>query len=137
MPRGLPPHTTTDGVARIRIGEDSKPLTGSTLAQLFVTGSGRDVTADTVPGVRFADLNQEQVDRLRQTIAIDSERRNLAGLGNREPLEALGLISGYSRARVLRRMRSMRDEGLVEVRGRGRGAHYVPGQPRIGKASHS
>ena len=94
VPRGLPPHTTSDGVARIRIGKESKPLTGSTLAQLFVTRSGRDVTADPVPGVRFSDLDQEQVGRLRQTIATDSERRNLAGLGNRELLEALGLISG-------------------------------------------
>ena len=94
VPPGLPPHTTTDGVARIRIGKDSKPLTGSTLAQLLVTRSGRDVTADPVPGVRFADLDQEQIGRLRQTIATDSERRNLAGLGNRELLEALGLLSG-------------------------------------------
>ena len=94
VPRGLPPHTTADGVARIRIGKDSKPLTGSTLVQLLVTRGGRDVTADTVPDVRFADLVQEQVGRLRQTIATDSERRNLAGLGNRELLEALGLISG-------------------------------------------
>ena len=53
VPRGLPPHTTTDGVARIRIGKDSKPLTGSTLAQLFMTRSGRDFTADPVPGVPF------------------------------------------------------------------------------------
>ena len=94
VPPGMPPHTTTDGVARIRVGKDSKPLTGSTLAQLVVTRRGRDVTADTVPGVRFADLDQEQVDRLRQTIATESERRNLAGLGNRELLQALGLISG-------------------------------------------
>lgn len=94
VPLGLPPHTTTDGVARIRIGKESKPLTGSTLAQLFVTRSGHDVTADTVPGVRFADLDQKQVDRLRQTVATDSERRNLASLGNRELLETLGLISG-------------------------------------------
>ena len=28
---GLPPHTTTDRVARIRIGQDLKPLTGSAL----------------------------------------------------------------------------------------------------------
>ena len=94
VPPGLPPHTTSDGVARIRIGKESKPLTGSTLAQLLVTRSGRDVTADTVPGVRFADLDQEQVGRLRQTVATDSGRRNLAGLGDRELLEALGLISG-------------------------------------------
>ena len=32
-------------------------------------------------------------------------------------------------------MRSRRDEGLVEVRGRGRGAHYVPGQSSVGRSS--
>ena len=94
VPSGLPPHTTTDGVARIRIGKDSKPLTGSTLAQLLVTRGGRDVTADPVPGVRFADLDQAQVRRLRQTIVTGAERRNLAGLGDRELLEALGLTFG-------------------------------------------
>ena len=94
VPPGLPPHTTTDGVARIRVGKESKPLTGTTLAQLLVTRSGRDVTADTVPDVRFADLDQKQVDRLRQTILMDGGRRSLASLGDRELLEALGLISG-------------------------------------------
>ena len=94
VPPGLPPHTTSDGVARIRVGKESKPLTGSTLAQLLVTRGGRDMTADAVPGVRFADLDQEQVSRLRQTIATDTGRRSLAGLGNRELLEALGLVSG-------------------------------------------
>ena len=94
VPSGLPPHTTTDGVARIRIGKDSKPLTGSTLGQLLVTRGGRDVTADRVPGVRFADLDQAQVRRLRQTIVTGAERRNLAGLGDRELLEALGLTFG-------------------------------------------
>ncbi len=29
VPRGMPPHTTTDGVARIRVSKESKPLTGS------------------------------------------------------------------------------------------------------------
>ena len=89
---GLPPHTTTYGVARIRIGKDSKPLTGSTLAQLRVIRGGRNVTADLVPGVRFANLDQAQVRRLRQTIITGAERRNLAGLGDRELLEAFGLI---------------------------------------------
>ena len=73
-------------------------------------------------------VDEESV-RLR-LIALLSERGRLT---NNE----IRSISGYSRARVLRLMRSLRDEGLVEVRGRGRGAHYVPGQPRIGRGSHS
>jgi ATP-dependent DNA helicase RecG len=35
-------------------------------------------------------------------------------------------ISGYSRAEVLRLVRSLQDEGLLDLTGRGRGAHYRP-----------
>ena len=72
--------------------------------------------------VAFANARESV--RLR-LVALLSERGRLT---NNE----IRSISGYSRARVLRLMRSLRDEGLVEARGRGRGAHYVPGQLRIG-----
>jgi CRP-like cAMP-binding protein len=35
-------------------------------------------------------------------------------------------LSGYSRAEVVRLVRSLREEGLLEITGRGRGAHYEP-----------
>jgi len=35
-------------------------------------------------------------------------------------------LSGYSRMEVLRLVRSLREEGLLELEGRGRGAHYRP-----------
>ena len=94
VPPGLPPHTATDGVARIRIGKGLKPLTGSALAQLLVTTGGRHVSADPVPGVRFADLDQAQVRLMRQIIVTGAERRNPAGLGDWELLESLGLTLG-------------------------------------------
>ena len=94
VPAGLPPHTTTDGVARIRVGKESKPLTGSNLAQLFVTRSGRDVTAEVLPDVDPTDLGPEQVHRLRQTLATDGSRRNFVALGDSDLLDALGLTSG-------------------------------------------
>ena len=34
-------------------------------------------------------------------------------------------VTGFGRNETVRFLRSMRDEGLIEVRGRGRGAHYV------------
>ena len=34
-------------------------------------------------------------------------------------------ITGYERNETVRLMRAMREDGLIEVRGRGRGAHYV------------
>ena len=38
---------------------------------------------------------------------------------------AVRAMTGYSRNETVRFMRAMRDEGLVEIEGRGRGAHYV------------
>ena len=94
VPAGLPPHTTTDGVARIRVGKESKPLTGSSLAQLFMARSGRDVTAEVMPDVDSADLEPEQIRRLRDTLAGNGNRPSLMALGDRELLDALGLTSG-------------------------------------------
>lgn len=37
-----------------------------------------------------------------------------------------GQLSGYSRAEGVRLVRSLRGEGLLEITGRGRGAHYEP-----------
>ena len=94
VPRGLPPHTTTDGVAKIRIGKDSKPLTGSTLRHILVTRSGYDMTAQPVSGARREDLDPEQIRRLRQVVSAEGDRKGLAGLGDAELLDALGLTSG-------------------------------------------
>jgi ATP-dependent DNA helicase RecG len=43
-------------------------------------------------------------------------------------------LSDYSRTQVLRLMRALRTEGLAEVVGRGRAAHYVPG-PKLRRAT--
>jgi ATP-dependent DNA helicase RecG len=63
-------------------------------------------------------LDDEAV-RLRVE-AILAERERLTNAEVRR-------ISGYSRTQVLRLMQALREEGRVDVRGRGRGAHYVPG----------
>ena len=93
-PRGLPPHTTTDGVAKIRVGKESKPLTGSSLAQIFVTRGGRDVTAEILPDADPSDLDSEQVSRLRRSIVSGDDRIGLVGLRDGELLDALGLTAG-------------------------------------------
>ena len=51
----------------------------------------------------------------------------LAELGERERLANADIrqLSGLSRAQVHRMLKGLRDEGLVEARGWGRGAHYV------------
>ncbi len=103
VPPGMPPHTTSDGVAKIRIGKDSKPLTGSNLANLVVSRGRRDLTAETLPDVRLSDLDPDQFARLRRMVRADPDRNDLAELGNRELAEALGLTSsrGVTLAAVL------------------------------------
>ena len=103
IPPGLPPHTTSDGVARIRVGKDSKPLTGSNLANLVVSRGRRDLTAEILPDLRFSDLDPRQFERLRRLVRADPARSDLADLENRKLAEALGLTShrGITLAAVL------------------------------------
>ncbi len=92
VPRGMPPHTTTKGVGRIRVGKECKPLTGPDLARLFATGGQRDLTAECPMGVRSEDLDREQIRRLRRTIETDAENRELSRLPEEELLGGLGLL---------------------------------------------
>ncbi|OYT69920.1 MAG: hypothetical protein CFK49_12030 [Armatimonadetes bacterium JP3_11] len=48
FPSGIGIHTTTDGVAKIRIGADCKPMTGSMRQQRLVEIGVVDVTAQTI-----------------------------------------------------------------------------------------
>lgn len=99
----MPPHTTSDGVARIRVGKESKPLTGSNLANLVVSRGRRDLTAEILPDVCLSDLDPDQYRRLRSLIRADAERSDLADLDDRSLTEALGLTSerGITLAAVL------------------------------------
>jgi hypothetical protein len=45
VPRGTPVHTTTEGVAKIRIGKDCQPLTGSVIARLLAPGPDHSALA--------------------------------------------------------------------------------------------
>ena len=103
VPPGMPPHTTTDGVARIRIGKDSKPLTGSNLANLVVSRGGRDLTGEILPDASFSDFDPAQFRRMRRLIRADADRSDLAEFDDRRLTQALGLTSerGITLAAVL------------------------------------
>lgn len=93
-PRGVPPHTTSDGVARIRIGKDSKPLTGQSLVDLALRRGRHDRTAEIVSEIGIDDLDGGEIQRLREVIAANNGRREFAELGDEQLLEALALTSG-------------------------------------------
>lgn len=91
VPRGMAVHTTTEGVARIRVGRETKPLTGSGLLALATARDETDRTAEILPELNPADLDTQQVLRLRSVIREHSGRAALAELPERELLDALKL----------------------------------------------
>ena len=93
VPRGVPPHTTTDGVGKIRVGKENRPLTGPRLTQLVSAQGLRDPTAETLPDARLGDLDPREIDRLREAIRANRHRPELAALDDQSLLEALGLTA--------------------------------------------
>ena len=94
IPRGVPPHSTSDGVAKIRIGKENKPLTGQALIEIALRRGRRDRSAEVLPGLSVADLDPDEIQRLRGAIAANDGRQDLAALSDERLLEALALISG-------------------------------------------
>jgi len=92
VPRGMPPHTTTDGVGKIRVGKECKPLTGSDLSRLLFAGGQRDLTAETLPGATLADLDPDQIKLLQRTIETEGGSEGLVGLSPEELLRNLELV---------------------------------------------
>ena len=91
VPRGLPPHTTSEGVAKIRIGKECKPLTGPDLVRLLAAGGQVDPTAETLPGSMLADLDAETLKLIRRYVATEGQKPELATLRDDELLANLGL----------------------------------------------
>ncbi len=94
VPRSDQLHTTTDGVARIRVGKESKRLTGSNLAQILTSRRVTDSTAQIVPGCDLEVIDPSEINRMREIIRIEDVNPDLNGLRDAELLEALGLAEG-------------------------------------------
>lgn len=92
VPRGIPPHTTSDGVARIRVGKECRPLKGSQVAGLIMSRGQQDLTAQPLPGSSLADVDPAQVQLLRRLIDAEGGDPALAKLGDRELLASLELL---------------------------------------------
>lgn len=103
VPRGVPPHTTTEGVGKIRVGKECRPLTGADLARLLLANRGIDLTWETIEGARASDLDPAQVEALRRLLARDGGKPDLARLPAEEMLANLGLVrdDGVSFAAIL------------------------------------
>lgn len=78
VPKGIPPHTTSEGVAKIRIGKETKPLTGSQLSQILFTGGQKDLSAQVLPDSSLADVDSDEIKRLRRIVETEGVNPDLA-----------------------------------------------------------
>ena len=103
VPKSFLVHTTADGVGKIRVGKENKPLTGSGLTELARKRADFDLTAEVLPGMNIASLDPEQFSHLREIIRKDKAREALANLPNQDLLGALELTpgNGVTRAALL------------------------------------
>ena len=103
VPKSFLVHTTTDGVGKIRVGKESKPLTGSGLIELTRKRADFDLTSEIVPEMTASNFDPEQFNHLREIIQQDKKNKALANLSDRDLLGALELIpdGGVTRAALL------------------------------------
>ena len=90
---GIPPHTTSEGIGKIRVGNVSKPITGHGFAQMVSSRGLFDLSAEPVADVGREDLMPAEIERLRNVIAANEGQRDLLGLPDDDLLVALGLVS--------------------------------------------
>lgn len=103
VPRGMPPHTTSEGLALIRIGKTCAPLTGRALAALLASGRQLDPTAEILANATAADIDPQELAQLRILLGREAQQPALAALDDAGLLEALGLVGreGVTRAAIL------------------------------------
>jgi len=63
---GLPPDTDTAGKAKIRIGKDCQPLTGTLRRRIMVETGDADFSAVEVPGDPTSLISAAAIEQLRE-----------------------------------------------------------------------
>ncbi|HWM64012.1 MAG TPA: ATP-binding protein [Solirubrobacterales bacterium] len=94
IPKGIPPHTTSAGVASIRVGKSCMPLTGSNLARMIASSGEVDLSAIPIEDASLGDLDKRAVERGRQYLRLQPGLSDLADQSDMTLLEALSLANG-------------------------------------------
>ena len=115
VPKGMAVHTTMEGMAKVRVSRETRPLTGSSLRTLLETRDEVDYTAEILPELKLSDLDSEQILLLRDTIRENSGRTALAELPDQKLLEGLGLIRNGKVTRAAALLLSRRDNPVFEM----------------------
>lgn len=94
IPKGIPPHTTSSGVALIRVGKSCMPLTGTNLARMIASSGELDLSAAPLEGASVQDLDRRALEKARRSLRAQSSLSNLADEDDVVLLEALNLVNG-------------------------------------------
>jgi ATP-dependent DNA helicase RecG len=89
---GMPPYTDTSGRAKIRIGKDCQPLTGTLRKKLMVETGESDVTAEVLETPWQALISPTAVEVLRTIAAAEKAPRELLALTDEDFLNQLQLL---------------------------------------------
>jgi ATP-dependent DNA helicase RecG len=89
---GMPPYTDTSGRAKIRIGKDCQPLTGTLRKKLMVETGESDVTAEVLETPWQALISPTAMEVLRTIAAAEKAPRELLALTDEDFLNQLQLL---------------------------------------------
>lgn len=89
---GIPPYSDSSGSAKIRIGADCQPLTGSLRRRLMAETGESDVTSLPVEGRWQSMTSPAALEKLRATAAAERAPRELLELSDEGLLEHLGCL---------------------------------------------
>jgi ATP-dependent DNA helicase RecG len=89
---GMPPYTDTKGHAKIRVGKECQPLTGSMRRQTMAGTGETDFTAVEVPGRLSELVSPAGMERLREIASREQAPKELLRNSDADILRSLGLI---------------------------------------------
>jgi len=89
---GLPPYTDTAGRAKVRIGKECQPTTGTVRRRIMVETGETDFTATEIPGVPAAHLSAVAIEQLREIAGREKAPEELLRLSDLDLMNALGAV---------------------------------------------
>jgi ATP-dependent DNA helicase RecG len=89
---GLAPYTDSAGRAKIRIGKECQPLTGTLRRRVMVETGETDYTATTVPGTPASHVSASAMERLRSVARQERAPEDLLGMTDHDLLANIGVL---------------------------------------------
>jgi ATP-dependent DNA helicase RecG len=98
--RGLPPYTDTNGLGKIRIGTDCKPLTGTLRRKITVETGESDYTSERIPGAIENHISSAAMEAVRNAAVKEQAPTDLLALRDLDLLKTLGLVKNNQLTRA-------------------------------------